>query len=132
MRLTISTGNYMNELIDWIKHYDYNHCVEKFEIEEDNCFVTMNAPESFAYDIINLFESIMFEQNQVAKGHARLREVLSDIVFEPEKREIAQLVCDYISECEYINLEGFVAFRMGAYAHKVDLVLYAAIRNALM
>jgi len=121
----------MNELMDWIKHNDYSHCVENFEAIDDNCFVTLDRPKNFADNIVCLFETIMLEQNQAAKAHERLREILSNVVFEPGKKEITRLVDKYISECEHINLEGFVTFRLGKYTHKIDLVLYAAIKNAL-
>jgi len=132
MRLTISTGSYMNELMDWIKLNNYNSYIENFQIENDNCFITLNAPKGFTNSMITLFETIMLEKNQVAKVHDRLRELLSNIVFDPSKKDITHLVNKYIAECEHINLEGFVTFRLGSYSHMIDLVLYAAVKNALM
>ena len=132
MRLTISTGKYMDELFEWIKHNDYNHFIENFETVEDSCFVTLNGTVRVCETIVCLFETIMLEQNQIAKTHERLRDVLSNIVFTPVKKEISRIVRKYIAEHDHINLEGFVTFRLNEYAHKVDLVLYAAIKNSLM
>jgi len=132
MQLTISTKKYVTELIDWIKDNDYTHCIENFESEDDASFVTLNNARLVCDAMVCLFESIMLEQNQIAKTHERLRDVLSSIVFMPAREEIARIVKRYISEHDHINLEGFVAFRLNEYAHKVDLVLYAAIKNSLM
>jgi len=132
MRLTISTERYMSELMDWIKDNNYNHYIENFENSDNTCFVTLCGAERVCEAIVCLFEAIMLEQNQIAKTHERLRDVLSSIVFAPVKKEISRIVKKYVSECEHINLEGFVAFRLNEYAHRVDLVLYAAIKNSLM
>jgi len=132
MQLTISTERYATELMGWINDNDYNHCIESFESERDASFVTLNGAALVCDSIVCLFESIMLEQNQIAKTHARLRDVLSSIVFAPVRKDISRIVKRYISEHDHINLEGFVAFRLGEYAHKVDLVLYAAIKNSLM
>lgn len=132
MRLTISTGSYMNELMDWIRVNNYNNYIVSIEAENNNCFVSLNAPEGFASSITSLFETIILEKNQVAKVHDRLRELLSNIVFEPGKKDIIHLVNKHISESEHINLEGFVTFRLGSYSHRIDLVLYAAVKNAII
>jgi len=117
--------------MDWIKNNNYNRYVESFELIDDNCFITLSAPKCFSRNITTLFETIMLDKNQVAKVHERLRTLLSNIVFGPSKKEILQLVDRYILECEHINLEGFVTFRLGNYSHMIDLVLYAAVKNAL-
>jgi len=122
----------MNELMDWIKNNNYNSFIEKLEVVDDSCFITLNAPKCFTDNIITLFETIMLEKNQVARVHDRLRALLSNIVFEPSKKEIKHLINKYIIECEHINLEGFVTFRLGSYSHMMDLVLYAAVKNALI
>ena len=132
MQLTISTKKYMSELMDWIKYNDYTHCIESCEGESGVSFVTLNGDGYVCDSIVCLFESIMLEQNQIAKTHERLRDVLSSIVFAPVRKEISRIVKRYISEHDHINLEGFVRFRLGEYTHKVDLVLYAAIKNSLM
>jgi len=121
----------MNELMSWIKANDYNHHIEHLDEEDNNVCLVLDAPASFADNISSLLETIILEKNQVAMAHARLREILSNIVFEPGKNKIARLVEQYISECDYLNLEGFVTFRLSDYSHKVDLVMYAAIKNAL-
>ena len=132
MRLTISTERHISALMGWIKDNDYIHYIESFEDCGNACFVTLDGAERVCESIVCLFESIMLEQNQIAKTHERLRDVLSSIVFAPVKKEITRIVKKYVSECEHINLEGFVAFRLNEYAHRVDLVLYAAIKNSLM
>jgi len=132
MTLTLSTSGYVSELMDWIKQSDYMHYIESFETVDDYSFVTLTMPEGFSQNIVRLFEAILLDKNQVTKAHESLRDVLSNIVFEPGKREISQIVNKYISEHEHINIEGFVDFRLSAFAHKVDLVLYAAIKNSLL
>ncbi|MCL2566183.1 MAG: putative sporulation protein YtxC [Defluviitaleaceae bacterium] len=132
MRLTISTGSYMNELMDWIAQNNYNNYIENFEIENDNCFITLNAPRNFTSNIITLFERIILERNQVAKVHDRLKELLANIVIGPSKKDIIHLINKYILESDHINLEGFVTFRLSDYSHMIDLVLYQAVKNALM
>jgi len=132
MRLTLSTNGYVSELMDWIKQSDYMNYIKSFETVGDNCFVTLTKPMGFSENIVWLFETILLDKNQVTKMHESLRDVLSNIVFEPGKSEISQIVDNYITEYEHINLEGFVDFRLSEFAHKVDLVLYAAIKNSLL
>lgn len=131
MRLTISTVSYINELMDWMKHNDYNKYIEKYEMVNDSCIVTIGAPECFTRNITALFETIILEKNQVARVHSRLKRLLLNMVFEPSKEEIYGLINKYVSNCEHINLEGFVTFRLGGYSRMLDLVLYATVKNAL-
>ena len=132
MRLTISTERYMHELMDWIESNNYAQYLEHSESEGNACLVTLDGAVRIYDSIVCLLETIMLEQNHIAKKHERLRNVLSSIVFAPVKKDISKIVKKYVSECEHINLEGFVAFRLSEYAHRVDLVLYAAIKNSLM
>ena len=132
MILTISTGSYMNELMDWIKHSGYSELMLNFDAINDNCFVTLRVPDGFSYNMAKLFEDIMLLQNHAACANERLRDVLSSVVFEPEKWAIASIIDEYIESSEHVNLEGFIAFRLSKYVHKLDLVLYAAVKNSLM
>ncbi|MDL2248214.1 putative sporulation protein YtxC [Tyzzerella sp. OttesenSCG-928-J15] len=131
MELTISTGNYMDELIDWINKYNYNNIVDKFEIVDNNCFVTINGSKSISAEIIELFEIIILDKNKVANSHDKLKQILKAIVFEPGRKEMKNDFSRYIKENSHVNLEGFVDFRLSKYSSMVNLVLYAAVKRTL-
>lgn len=53
----------------------------------------------------------------------------SDIVYKREKRQIKESICSYIGECENINVDGFIHFRMKNFSGVVEETLKNVVRE---
>ena len=131
MELTISTESYGKELMDWINDNNYGHIEYNMDQAGGGLVVTINRTRGLSENMALLFEEIILRENQVAGAHEKLKDVIRNIVFETGRKEIQAIFDDYIDESDHINLEGFVAFRLGEYTSLINIVLYAAVKKIL-
>ena len=124
--LTILTQKHKQALKDILPEMPELHCdISKAGLYEMRC-----PRECLDIDVVAvLLEHIVILEHPVY-GHSPK---LADMAFELRNTEIhhanvAELV-QYIEEHDVLHLEGYAAFRMSDYRHKLDMMMYCLIKK---
>lgn len=129
MLLKIYTEKHMDILNSFFKHYEL--LPSDLEISENFAYMEFDDFYGIIRLLPELLEDAILSQNPVTKSSDALKQNIKTRVFLPFRKDIEKDIFDYFIENNYINMEGYINFRLKEYVHLVDLVLYSAIRKFL-
>ena len=79
----------------------------------------------------NLLEYIIMSDNPaLAEGEKVFRSV-AELVFGPTRGLMQIRLDEFLNETGSINIEGYVTFRMGEYAERINAILYSIVKKNL-
>ncbi|MDR1532692.1 MAG: hypothetical protein LBS62_11030 [Clostridiales bacterium] len=147
--LLIATEKYSQDLRQALKH--------KYILSEgaagNQRFFILSWNVEMAGLLVGLMTDIILRENALINASRKLRQRVRAIVFDTERAEMERALLEFLSEtgrpgpavrsgpagwsgpaCEnrrMINLDGYVRFRMGYYADRINHLLYAAVKKNL-
>ena len=131
MKIKIFTEKYMDIFMDWIEDNNYGNRLEDLEITGAGGFVALDIAEAMTWEIALLFENIIICKAGMASANKGLKSFLQNAVFRRSEENICEIFESFIAENDYVNLEGFVTFRLEEYSARVNMALYAAVKRIL-
>ena len=129
-RITICSSAYVQALIDFYYNEEKEHIVREGKTGDAFFFTvpekTFNAPL-----MMEMMEGVILENNPVIRGQARLFERVRRVVFEPGRRRQTEALRRYVHQAHYLNVEGYIHFRLPQYEHLISHVLYTVVKRNL-
>ena len=127
-KLSIHTEVYTKELMGWIEENSSRiHTKSK---NGNVCLIEIDCDEKCKKSLSILLEEIILNKNPITKGYKSIYENVKNLVFLPHREDIYKELNSFLEENDTINLEGYTDFRMDAYAHLINLVLYAVVKKS--
>jgi len=94
-------------------------------------YVYVNNLKSERIKLRNLLEYIILSDNPAIAESEKAFCNVSELAFSPT-RELMQMQLDeFLNETGSINIEGYINFRMGEYAERINAILYSIIKKNL-
>ena len=79
----------------------------------------------------NLLEYIILSNNPaISDGEKALRSV-SELAFSPTRGLMQTRLDEFLTENGTINIEGYIHFRLGEYAERINAILYSIVKKNL-
>jgi hypothetical protein len=73
---------------------------------------------------------ILCDNPALADGENVLRSV-SELAFSPTRELMQARLDEYLKETGTINIEGYIYFRLGEYAERINAILYSIVKKTL-
>jgi len=99
--------------------------------KNDMVYVHVNNLRSVRAKLRDLLEYIVLSDNPALLEGEKAFGNVSELVFSPT-RELMQIKLDeFLKETGTINIDGYISFRLGEYAERINAILYSIVKRNL-
>ena len=133
-RLTISTYKYNQLLDDFATDGEKNGWLiiqgagARAKVFFKSCRYCHIQP-AFGEGLMALLTHIAMQENPVFRHSPKLQEMANDLRSTPVYTAALKNLTRYLKRNNTLHLEGYVAFRMGEYREKLDMMSYSLIKK---
>lgn len=135
MLLKIYTKKYIEELRAFVKESNLEDHIHKEELsdhEDAYYYIELKNLKNRCLTVCSLLEEAILMKNAVTKNNKIVKKSVRDKVFKPFREDIREEASRYLLENDFLNIEGYINFKLKEYVNLVDLVLYSAIKRYLL
>ena len=129
-RLTICTMTYMRELTDFYVRDEQERIIEKHETD-GALFIIVPESHFNAPLMMELMQDIILDSNPVVSGSTLLFYRLKRLLFGLDDGRQTEALRQYARLAGYLNVEGYVRFRLSHYENMLSSILYAVVKRNL-
>ena len=79
----------------------------------------------------NLLEHILLKENPAIGEVDKVISSVSEMVFSPTRGLMQTRLEEFLKETGTINIEGYINFRLGEYAERLNAILYSIVKKNL-